>query len=152
MFEELNLNTENKTPDGMDISLCVFDFEKNILEFSGAFRPLVLVRDYEFIEFKGARYPIGFYNDIEKNFETTQISLVEGDTFYLFSDGYIDQFGGDSTKEGGKKFNKKSFRNLLLDMQNLNLEEQEGYLDYAFNNWKQQFEQTDDVLVMGVKV
>lgn len=148
LYEELNLNRENKTPDGMDISLCVFDFEQNTLQFAGAFRPLVLIRDNEFIEFRGARYPIGFYDNIDKNFETTEIQLQKGDSFYLFSDGYVDQFGGEKQK----KFNKKAFRNLLLDIQYLSLEEQEGYLEYVFNNWKQQEEQTDDVCVIGLKI
>lgn len=148
LYEELNLNRENKTPDGMDISLCVFDFERNTLQFSGAFRPLILIRDEAFLEFRGARYPIGFYDNIDKVFETTTIQLQQGDTFYLFSDGYVDQFGGEKTK----KFNKKAFRNLLLDIQYLSLEEQEGYLEYVFNNWKQQEEQTDDVCIIGLKV
>jgi serine phosphatase RsbU (regulator of sigma subunit) len=148
LYEELNLNRENKTPDGMDISLCVFDFEQNTLQFAGAFRPLVLIRDNEFFEFRGARYPIGFYDNIDKNFETTEIHLQKGDSFYLFSDGYVDQFGGEKQK----KFNKKAFRNLLLDIQYLSLEEQEGYLEYVFNNWKQQEEQTDDVCVIGLKI
>jgi PAS domain S-box-containing protein len=147
LYEELNLNRENKTPDGMDVSLCVFDDEKQTVQFSGAFRPLVLIRDYEFIEFKGARYPIGFYDNIDKKFETTEIATQKGDTFYLFSDGFVDQFGGEKQK----KFNKKSFRNLLLDIQYLSLEEQEGYLEYSFNNWKQNEEQTDDVLIVGLK-
>ena len=111
LYDELNLNNENKTP-------------------------------------KGARYPIGFYNNIDKNFQTTETSFLEGDCFYLFSDGYIDQFGG----EKNKKFNKKAFRNLLLEIQYLNMEEQEGYLDYVFNNWKQQNEQTDDICIIGLKI
>jgi PAS domain S-box-containing protein len=148
LYDELNLNNENKTPDGFDIALCVFDFENKKLNFSGAFRSLVLIRNMEFIEFKGARYPIGFYDNIDKNFETTETSFLDGDCFYLFSDGYIDQFGG----EKNKKFNKKAFRNLLLEIQYLNLEEQEGYLDYVFNNWKQQNEQTDDICIIGLKI
>lgn len=148
LYEELNNNGKEQTPDGMDIALCVFDLENKKVQFSGAFRPLVLIRDYEFIEFKGARYPIGFYSDIEKEFQTTEISLQEGDTFYMFSDGFVDQFGG----EKAKKFNKKSFRNLLLEVQSFSLEEQEGYLEYAFNNWKQNLEQVDDVCVIGVRV
>lgn len=148
LYDELNLNNENKTPDGFDIALCVFDFENKKLNFSGAFRSLVLIRNMEFIEFKGARYPIGFYDNIDKNFETTETSFLDGDCFYLFSDGYIDQFGG----EKNKKFNKKAFRNLLLEIQYLNMEEQEGYLDYVFNNWKQQNEQTDDICIIGLKI
>ena len=148
LYEELNLDRENKTPDGLDISLAVFDFEKKTLRFSGAFRPLVLIRDLQYFEFKGARYSIGFYENIDKTFETTEIFFKEGDVLYLFSDGYVDQFGG----EKDKKFNIKAFKNLLLEIQYLSMEEQEGYLEYVFNNWKQQIEQTDDVCVIGLKI
>jgi serine phosphatase RsbU (regulator of sigma subunit) len=152
LFEEINKQEGPKTSDGMDIALCVFDLEKKVVEFSGAFRPLVLIRNNEYIEFKGARYPIGFFSDITKEFETTVVPLQSGDTFYMFSDGYGDQFGGPEIENGGKKFNKKAFRELLLSMQNMNMEEQEGYLDYSFQNWKQSLEQIDDVLVMGIRV
>ncbi|MGV3630099.1 MAG: SpoIIE family protein phosphatase [Bacteroidota bacterium] len=151
LFEELNNNSREQTPDGMDIALCVFDRETGILRYSGAFRPLVLVRDGEFIEFKGARYPIGFYKDIEKEFASVEIEVREHDVFYMFSDGFVDQFGGEDVERGGKKLNKKNFRKLLLEVQSFSLEEQEGYLEYVFQNWKQHLPQTDDVLVMGFK-
>lgn len=138
----------NAAPDGMDIALCVFDKEKRILSFAGAFRPLLRVRNNEITEFRGSRYPIGFYPEINKIFEKQEIPYESGDAFYMFSDGYIDQFGG----ERGKKLNRKRFTELLLQVQSMNLEEQESFLDYALNNWKQEEEQTDDVLVIGVKV
>lgn len=150
LFEEINKQEGPKTPDGMDIALCVFDFEKSTLAFSGAFRPLVLIRENEFIEYKSARYPIGFFSDIVKEFETSTIELQPNDTFYMFSDGYVDQFGGP--EPNGKKFNKKAFRELLLSMQTMNMEEQEGYLEYSYQNWKQNFDQVDDVLVMGIHI
>lgn len=164
--EEFNNQGSEHTADGMDIALCVFDFSKNEVSYAGAFRPLVRVRKkgvpdaapavgigrQEYTEFRAARYPIGFYNDITKIFETTVIPFESGDRFYLFSDGYIDQFGGENAGTGGKKFNKKAFRNLLLEVQDLRMDEQEGYLEYAFNNWKQQLEQLDDLLVMGVEI
>lgn len=148
MEAALNSNAGTATADGMDIALCVFDKEKNILSFSGAFRPLLRVRNDEVTEFRGSRYPIGFYPGIDKVFEKNEIALESGDSFYMFSDGYIDQFGG----EKGKKLNRKRFIELLLQVQSMNLEEQESFLDYALNNWKQEEEQTDDVLVIGIKV
>jgi PAS domain S-box-containing protein len=135
-------------PDGMDIALCVFDKERKTLSFSGAFRPLLRVRGAEVAEFRGSRYPIGFYPEARKVFEKQVIPYERGDTFYMFSDGYIDQFGG----EKGKKLNRKRFIELLLEAQSMSLEEQGSFLDYALNNWKQEEEQTDDVLVIGVKV
>ncbi|MCE3296289.1 MAG: domain S-box [Crocinitomicaceae bacterium] len=152
LFEELNNNGSEQTPDGMDIALCVIDRETKKLTYSGAFRSLVLIRDGEFIEFKGARYPIGFYKDIEKEFISTEVDVQENDAFYVFSDGFVDQFGGEEVERGGKKFNKKNFRKLLLEVQSFSLEEQEGYLEYVFRNWKQHLPQTDDVLVMGFRV
>lgn len=148
LFEEINKQPGQTTPDGMDIALCVFDLENNVLQYSGAFRPLIMYRKGELTEYKGARYPIGFYSDIVKEFETSTIQLQKDDVFYMFSDGYIDQFGG----EKGKKLNKKGFRDLLSDMEYMSLDEQEGYLEYSFQNWKQHYEQVDDVLVMGIKI
>ncbi len=148
LFEELNNNSREETPDGMDIALCVFDRERRTVTYSGAFRPLVLLREGEFTEYRAARYPIGFYKDIEKEFTSVQIEVQENDSFYLFSDGFVDQFGGEKSK----KFNKKSFRDLLLEIQSFSMEEQEGYLEYVFNNWKQSLPQTDDVLVMGLRM
>lgn len=134
--------------DGMDVALCRFNQSEGVVDFAGAFRPLVRVRNDELAEFKGQRYPIGFYYGVEKKFENTRIPLEKGDAFYMFSDGYIDQFGG----EKGKKFNKKRFKQLLLSVQEMNMEEQQSFLEYAFKNWKQDDEQVDDVLVMGIKV
>jgi len=71
---------------------------------------------------------------------------------YLFSDGFTDQFGGDKTKNRSKKLSKKRFEQLLLEIQEMNLSEQESYLEYTLNNWMQNEEQTDDILVIGLKV
>ncbi|MGZ4035663.1 MAG: SpoIIE family protein phosphatase, partial [Bacteroidia bacterium] len=87
LFLALNKNREN-TNDGMDIALGIFDFEENTLTYSGAFRPMLLVRDNEFIEFEGNRYPIGFYGDTKKQFLSKKIELRPDDTFYFFTDGY----------------------------------------------------------------
>lgn len=131
--------------DGFDIGLVRLNGDK--LTFAGAFRPLVLIRDGELIEIKGDRYPIGFFFE-KKVFHQHEIALDTGDRLYLFSDGYTDQFGG----ERNKKFTKKKFKDLLLSMNDIPMAEQSGFLSYAFSNWKQQNEQTDDVLVVGVKI
>lgn len=134
--------------DGMDLALCSFDKTSKILNYTGAMRPLWIIREGELIEHKAARYPIGFYHGIEKTFQCEEIQLYEGDVIYLFSDGYIDQFGG----EKNKKFQKKRFEELILSIQDLELEEQTGFLEYAINNWRQQNEQTDDIVVIGLRV
>jgi PAS domain S-box-containing protein len=134
--------------DGMDIALAEIDLDTKKLKFSGAFRPLVLIRDGKLIEYKASKYPIGLYAGIEKKFDLHEFDLQTGDALYLFSDGYSDQFGG----ENSKKFNRKHFYELLLSIQDMNLTEQTSFLEYAHNNWKQDEPQTDDVLVIGLKV
>lgn len=151
--KELSIILENEynkatTSDGMDIAFTVFNFDTNILAFAGAYRPLILLRKNEIIEYKASRYPIGFFDYTIKNFETNTISISEGDEIYLFTDGYIDQFGGEQSK----KFNRKRFYDLLLSAQSMNFNERENYLEYALNNWKQQNDQTDDILVIGIKI
>jgi PAS domain S-box-containing protein len=137
-----------KTPDGMDVALAVFDLEDNTVKFSGAFRPLILLRKNEIIEFQASRFPVGLYEAENKKFETHVIRFEEGDKFYLFSDGYIDQFGG----EKGRKLNRKRFYEFLLGSNDMEMEEQGSFLDYSLNNWRQDELQTDDVLLIGVKV
>jgi len=134
--------------DGMDIALVEIDLDTKKLKFSGAFRPLVLIRDGKIIEYKASKYPIGLYAGIEKKFDLHEFDLQTGDTLYLFSDGYSDQFGG----ENSKKFNRRNFYELLLSIQDMNLSEQASFLEYAHNNWKQDEPQTDDLLVIGLKI
>lgn len=141
-------DTYDVMSDGMDVSLAVIDIESNQLTFSGAMRPLWLVRNKEVIELKGDRFPIGYFYGVEKKFSNTVIKLEKSDQLYLFSDGYADQFGG----EKNKKFNKKKLRELLVSIQAMNGKDQEGFLEYALKNWRQETEQTDDVLVLGLRI
>jgi serine phosphatase RsbU (regulator of sigma subunit) len=148
---QLALNKQNNTEitnDGMDVSIAVFDFDTFKVNYAGAFRPMLLVRNNEFIEFEASRFPIGFYGDVVKEFTSKEVELQKGDTFYLFTDGYCDQFGGEEKK----KFNRKRFKELLLTAQSMEMDEQESFLQYALNNWKQEENQVDDVLVMGLKI
>jgi len=134
--------------DGMDIALAEIDLENKKIKFSGAFRPLVLVRDGKIIEYKASKYPIGLYGGVEKKFDLHEFDLQTDDALYLFSDGYVDQFGG----ERNKKFNRKNFYEMLLSIQDMNMDEQGSFLEYAHNNWKQSEPQTDDILVIGLKI
>jgi PAS domain S-box-containing protein len=136
------------TADGMDIALAEIDLENKKIKFSGAFRPLILVRDGKIIEYKASKYPIGLYGGVQKKFDLHQFDLQTDDALYLFSDGYVDQFGG----ERNKKFNRKNFYEMLLSIQDMDMDEQGSFLEYAHNNWKQDEPQTDDVLVIGLKV
>jgi PAS domain S-box-containing protein len=149
LFIALNREHSHKPyPDGMDVALCGFDKRSNRLDFAGAYRPLVIARNGALIEYAASRYPIGYYCDVQKQFTTWSCELQKGDCIYLFSDGYADQFGGEKEK----KLNKRGFRELLNTIQSMNGEEQHGYLEYALLNWKQDYEQTDDITVMGLRV
>ena len=137
--------------DGMDIALIRWDKTIRELEFSAAYRPLIVIKDSgELIELKGAKFPIGHFMDIKKEFKSQRVKMEKGDWVYLFSDGYIDQFGGPKEIPDGKKFNRSRFKNLLIDMKDLNGGDKQAYLEYAFNGWKQDRNQLDDVSVMGI--
>lgn len=138
--------TVGKTRDGMEMAFCKFNLETGQGEFASAGRPLVLIRENELVEFpKGPS--IGYF-DGEKDFETLRFLLQPGDTFYLFSDGYTDQFGGENVK----KFNRNRFRQLLQNIHNAPMETQKRELALAFDQWKGENEQIDDVCVIGIMV
>lgn len=140
--------TEGKTRDGMDIVFCKFNLRKRTGSFCGAGRPLLLVRNNSLIEFKKGPDSIGYSSKENKQFDTVYFDLREGDNFYLFSDGYTDQFGGENVK----KFNRERFRNLLLSMNDMSLDKQKKELIFSYNNWKGKQDQIDDVCVIGVKI
>jgi serine phosphatase RsbU (regulator of sigma subunit)/Tfp pilus assembly protein PilF len=131
--------------DGMDIALC--SLEGNTLKYAGAHNPLWIIRKGEVLETKANKQPIGQF-DNPAPYTTHTFELEKGDSIYIFSDGYIDQFGG----EKGKKFKAKAFRELLLSIQDKSMEDQKEIIDDTFLKWKGNLEQIDDVCVIGVKV
>jgi tetratricopeptide (TPR) repeat protein len=137
--------SEEEVKDGMDIALC--SLEGNKLQYAGAHNPLWIIRNGAIIETKANKQPIGQF-DHPKPYTTHSFDLEPGDAIYIFSDGYVDQFGG----EKGKKLKSKAFRELLLSIQDKAMEEQKTIIDEAFNSWKGDFEQIDDVCVIGVKI
>lgn len=137
------------TKDGMDMSLCVLDSATLELQYSGAFNPLYIVRNGELIQHKADKFPIGYRGDDEvKPFTNNIIQLQKGDTFYIFSDGYADQFGGPK----GKKLMVGNFRDLLIKASSLPIEKQKEYLNQTIEEWRGELEQVDDILVIGVTV
>lgn len=155
VIESLKQSDEsNSTKDGMDIALIMIDTEKMELYFSGAFNSLVLIRthensDAELIEYKGDKMPIGIYRKMQNNFTQQKIVLQKNDCLYMFTDGIIDQFGG----EKGRKFMKKNLKNWLLENYMQPMKTQKTILTDVFNNWRSGiYEQTDDVLVAGIRI
>lgn len=134
--------------DGMDIALCCFDFKAKKLEYSGANNPLVQIRNNEIISYEPTKAPIGaFVGDQLTQFKRNETDIQKNDMFYIFSDGYADQFGGPENK----KFLKRNFKELLAQISTLPVQEQKERLDKAFEDWKGEHEQVDDILVIGIK-
>ncbi len=142
--------------DGMDISLCAIDKERNTVSYAGANRPLWILRPdrsngqthYQLTEVKGDKFPIGGIQTEERRFfRSNSISISPGDSIYLFTDGFADQFGG----EKGKKFMAKRFQQTLADAQQMSMKEQASFLENSIVEWKGGLEQVDDILVIGVR-
>ncbi|MCE3260652.1 MAG: protein serine/threonine phosphatase, partial [Bacteroidetes bacterium] len=148
LFKCINSYGTGINSDGMDAAVLSINKKSGRLHFAGAFRPLLIIRNEQVIELKASRYPLGFYNDVDKIFEEHVILLQPGDNLYMFTDGFIDQFGGQQNK----KLNRKNFRELLRTAAEMAPAEQEAFLEYSFNNWRQEEEQTDDILVIGIKI
>lgn len=143
--------SENK--DGMDMALCCYDIDTQKLYFSGANNPLLVIRNGELLEFKGDSMPVAIYVKMD-DFTLHSIDIQKGDTLYMFSDGFPDQFGGPK----GKKFKIRAFKNLLLSIQDLTMADQRQKLDTTITDWMNEIdhygnsqEQIDDICVIGVR-
>ena len=151
-FNEIFGNVEDITiNDGMDLSFCVFDKSMEKLEFSGAFNPLYIVRDNNLTELKGDPFSIGADSNADsslKLFTNHLVPLRTNDMIYMFSDGYADQFGGPE----GKKYKYRRFRHLLLNIHQLPLDKQKLIIEDNIDEWQGNTEQTDDILVIGVRI
>jgi len=159
ILSELNKNVKhslnqnhNRTRDGMDAA--IVKIEKNsagaAITYSGANRPLWIIRNNssEIEEIKATKHAIGGFTSNEQEFQEHTLSLTTGDVFYIFTDGYADQFGGDKQK----KITTKLFKDLLLKNKHLNQSELKGVLEEFFLSWKGNNEQIDDILVIGVRI
>ena len=145
------LNKENNLDyirDGMDLTICSFDLKNLTLQFSGAKNNIYQIRNQELFQHSGDDFAIGSFNPGTKNYNSQNISLEKGDTIYLFSDGYPDQFGGVK----GKKFMYKQFKQKLIEFSNLSLNDQKVKLEQTMDAWMASHEQIDDMLVIGIKI
>ena len=138
------------TNDGMDVSLLALNTETNECLWAGAFRSLVIVnKEGELEKFDGNKYPVGGAQlDFERVFTTQKRRMNKGDCLYMFTDGYADQFGGLK----GKKFMVRQFHDNLMAIHQYSVAEQQKELENHFNDWKGNFEQVDDVLIIGIKL
>ena len=137
-----------KNKDGMDTAICIFEKDLSSVKYAGANRPLWLIRNKELIQYSPDKMSIGGNNYSDFEFNEITIPLQKGDSVYLFSDGYPDQFGG----EYNKKFMTKNLKQLLLEITHLSAKEQEAILQTSLKNWKGAFPQIDDIILVGIKL
>ncbi len=139
---------EGEAQDGMDLALCVIDTHLMKVQYSGAYNPLYIIRNGEFIEYKADKMPIGIHKEKSDSFSNHDIDIQVGDALYMFSDGYVDQFGGVKQK----KFMTKNFKELLMRITKKPMKEQGEILDKTLAEWMGNVEQIDDILVMGLRI
>ncbi|MGZ6523160.1 MAG: PP2C family protein-serine/threonine phosphatase, partial [Bacteroidia bacterium] len=139
--------SESEVKDGMDISIASFLMDEMKLEWAGANNPLWIIRSGELIEYKADKQSVG-KTDHSEIFTNQSILLKKNDTIYLFSDGYADQFGGNK----GKKFKTSKMKELFLSVQNETMEDQQMLIDRAFESWKGNNDQVDDVCIIGIRI
>lgn len=141
-----------ESKDGMEMSLCIYDKETKRLEFSGSHTSILVAtkgqaQQYSIVELKGDVMPIGYYRKMVP-FTSQTYEVKDADVIYLFSDGFVDQFGGPKER----RFQRRYFKELLLKNAHKSLTEQSRIINETFVSWKGAGEQIDDVLVLGVKL
>lgn len=166
-------NSSNASTDGMDIAFCIINLDTNVVQFAGAHNPLFVIRDkalvkvedaidktegeknviiseangYYLSKIKADNQPIGIY-PVEHPFVCNKFKLLKGDKLYMFSDGYTDQIGGPKNK----RFMSKNFKKLLLDIHHLPMDHQKEILLQKLSEWRQNHDQMDDILVLGLEL
>jgi serine phosphatase RsbU (regulator of sigma subunit) len=138
----------NEAKDGMDISLSIIDKENKKVDYAGAYNPLYILRNGEIIQHKADKMPIGIHFKESKGFTNNALDVMEDDVLYMFSDGYVDQFGGES----GRKFMANRFKDLIVSIADQSLEKQRDILDVKIDMWRGERHQVDDILVLGIKI
>ncbi len=132
--------------DGIEMSICIIDKKTRLMEFSGAFLPVYIVRDDKLIEIKGDKKNV-VQSFAMVSFNRSTFTLQEGDLLYLFSDGYADQFGGPENK----KFMYRRLRHILLTISKYPLPDQQRILDETIDSWMEGHDQIDDMMILGVR-
>lgn len=140
---------ESGVKDGMDLAMCTLDYNTLKLQYAGAYNSLYYIKGKELTEIKSDKIPIGVnVKGIIDQYTNHTVQLEKGNMVYLFSDGYVDQFGGPK----GRKYMSKRFREQLLKIQHLSMDKQKEHLNKTIEEWQGKLEQVDDILVIGVRV
>jgi serine phosphatase RsbU (regulator of sigma subunit) len=150
IMSALNQNIEaERSNDGMDIIVAEINLKDFSLKVASAMRPMIIYKDGEQIYLRGSRSSVGGQYEVEeKEFDSQDFRLSKGDKIYMFSDGYPDQFGGPL----GRKFKMVRLKNMLRDIHDKPMDEQYNYIKNNFELWKEDIEQVDDVLFMGIEL
>ena len=148
IIKSLHQEEDGAQKDGMDISLCKLNMKKKTVEFSGAHNSLIHISGDELKTYRGDHQPVGLLLGDRKPFTKYKVKLKKNDMLYIYSDGYQDQFGGAK----GKKYMAAKFKKQLLKMSNESTDKQMTILEEEFESWSQNYEQIDDVCVMGVRI
>ena len=138
----------HEAQDSIDIGLCIIDFSAGKLQFSGANRPLIMIRNGDLTEYKPDKMTLGIAPLKEASFVNTWIDTKPGDSFYMFTDGFSDQFGEITDK----KFKYKHFKRMIHSFEELPMSQQKQRLENTFIEWKGKSQQVDDVLVIGFQL
>ena len=136
----------SKNSNGLDIALCALNTDTNVMQYAGAYNPLIIIRDSEMVEYKATRAPVGDYPKLRK-FENNEIKVQKDDLIYLFSDGYIDQLGGERMR----RFSKKRMKELLMQIHKYPMDKQKEIMEEILAKWQNGTEQVDDIVFMGIK-
>ena len=142
--------------DGMDMAVCILDEEEMTMQFAGAFRPLVIVRNGELTLYKGDKMPVGLLSVDDKPFHNNIIEMQHGDAVYLFSDGIQDQLGYNENNKVGK-FSTRRFLSILERSCKKSFDEQARIIENALEEWRSSqvekpFTQTDDIILIGFRI
>ena len=148
IIKSLHQEEDGAQKDGMDISLCKLNIKKKLVEFSGAHNSLIHISEDKLNNYRGDHQPVGLLLGDKKPFTKHEVKLKKNDMLYIYSDGYQDQFGG----EKGKKYMGAKFKKQLLKINKESTDKQLILLEEEFKSWTHNYEQIDDVCVMGVRI
>jgi len=143
----INISLNQSKMDGLDLSLCVYDRKKKQIQYTGALNQLVYIRNGLLEVIKADHFSVNSIREDFTSFSLNEVDVQQNDVFYLFSDGYMDQFGG----ELDKKYSVKRFYETLLEIHQLPMEQQATMLEEKLNAWKKDTVQTDDITVLGIR-